>query len=78
MPKSNIQRSYPLQGAFAPQNLLMAGVSTTDVVWYLRLKGGDKTAELKKSDRGRAILDKVNAYELGRFKACTGTMPAMA
>ena len=78
MPKSNIQRSYPLQGPFAPQNLLMAGVSAKDVVWYLRLKGGDKPAELKRCDLGRAILDKVNAYELGRFKASTGAMPAMA
>lgn len=78
MPKDNIQRSYPLQGAFAPQNLLMAGVSAKDVVWYLRLKGGDKTAELKLSDRGRAIVEKVHAYELRRMKASTGAMPAMA
>ena len=78
MPQANIQRSYPVLGALAPQNLLMAGVSAKDVVWYLRLKGGDKMAELKTSDRGRAILDKVHAFELGRFKASTGAMPAVA
>ena len=58
-----LQTNLRTQGPFSPLNMLLAGVSPKDVVWFRRLPMGAQMRELHSSERGRAILETVRAYE---------------
>lgn len=63
------------QAPLSPINMLLAGVAPADVIWFRRLKGGDKFKALE-GERGLAILAKVREHEMR--KAGTGAMPMPA
>ena len=59
----------------SPLNMMLAGVSAGDVVWFRRLSPGEQMRQLQ-SERGRSILGKVREHEAR--KITTGAMPVAA
>jgi len=75
MSQITTQRRAVTQEPLSPLNMLLAGVSPRDVIWYRRLKGGQKFKELQ-SDRGNAILQKVREHSMRATDIGSVPMPA--
>lgn len=75
MSQITTQRSSVTEEPLSPLNMIRAGVSARDVIWYRRLKGGQKFKELQ-SDRGNAILQKVREHNMRMTDVGSVPMPA--
>jgi hypothetical protein len=65
MPQTNPAkpaRIVSTQAPLAPLNLLIAGVPASEVVWFRRLKPDRQMVALRKTTRGRLLLDKVRQF----------------
>ena len=60
----------------SPLNMLLAGVSASDVVWFRRLPPGEQMRQLHASQRGRSLLTTVREHEAR--KLARSAMPAPA
>jgi hypothetical protein len=60
----------------SPLNLLLAGVTPSEVVWFRKMGPGEQMRSLHQSERGRQILGKVREHQAR--KMCGAPMPQRA
>lgn len=58
----SISKVTPDPGPLSPVNLLLAGVTARDVIWFRRLSPSDQMRSLHQTERGAALLAKVREY----------------
>jgi len=63
------------RGPLSPLNLLLAGVSPREVVWFRSLGPGAQMRSLQ-SERGQALLNKVRAHQERASIGSAMPMPA--